>query len=279
MMHIFYRISDNGNKSKFPGAKKDICLSNFLEVFTGCPITVIADKCLPETIVWLKEKSNFWNAGSGLPKIITTTIGNAPDVMSNTIELSLSLPDDYIVYMVEDDYLHLSQPLQFKTNCLQLIQEGLERFDYVTLYDHPDKYESEYNFGESCKVFKTLHSHWRQTISTTLTYATTVKTLKEDLKSWFTLRWDHIIFSSLTQKGRVLALCLPGAACHMDLAYSSGKQKSLIEPWAINLIESLLVGIIQKNNNLEILEQYKNISHLEQNTKKIAMLSVLANKC
>jgi hypothetical protein len=94
------------------------------------------------------------------------------------------------------------------------------------VYDHQDKYGPLYDYGEVSKVFKQVGWHWRYTISTTMTFATTVKTLKEDL---YTTWWhytegthprDHLAFLDLYQKGRRLACAIPGLAWHADLMES-----------------------------------------------------------
>jgi hypothetical protein len=226
-MKLYYRISDNSyEKQKLIGATKESCLANFMKVFHGIPTTIIADKC--------NEKTNSMLLKTGIP-IISTDYGNAGS-LRHAIELAISeFPDDEVVYFVEDDYLHLEiSP--------SLIKEGIKRSEYVTLYDHPDKYTSQYNGGEFSKVIKTESSHWRYTISTCMTFGSTIRTLKEDIDIWkkFTNEshpHDHYIFKELSkEKKRRLAVCIPGSACHTDLEYSQRTKKMLIEPWAIQLM-------------------------------------------
>ncbi|MDR2490733.1 MAG: hypothetical protein LBD20_04955 [Spirochaetaceae bacterium] len=70
--------------------------------------------------------------------------------------------------------------------------EGLKVADYVTLYDHPDKYwlyknkGNPFNFKklQKTRIFITQSVHWRETNSTTMTFACTVKTLQEDYHVW-----------------------------------------------------------------------------------------------
>ena len=65
--------------------------------------------------------------------------------------------------------------------------------DYVTLYDHPDKYMDHdkggpnpyiSNGGEVTRLVKTDNSHWKLTNSTTMTFASKVNTLKQDRDIW-----------------------------------------------------------------------------------------------
>ena len=89
-------------------------------------------------------------------------------------------PDDYL-YLLEDDYLHLP-------GSRAALLEGLEIADYVTLYDHPDMYHPDGNGMNpfvhddmpKSLIYLTAHSHWRSTVSTTMTFAAQVKTLLED---------------------------------------------------------------------------------------------------
>lgn len=240
-MKLYYRISDNSyKKQKLIGATKEVCLMNFVKAFHEVifgsitpppqdfisPMKIIADKCEPQTVAMLME--------TGIPTV-TTDYGNAGS-LQHAIDLAINeCQDDELVYFIEDDYLHLgSAPI--------LLEEGIKRADYVTLYDHPDKYTSQYNGGEFSKVIKTASSHWRYTISTCMTFAAKVKTLKEDLETWKKHTngvhpHDHYIFTDLNKdKRRRLAVCIPGVACHCDLEYSTRVKRNLIEPWAIDLM-------------------------------------------
>lgn len=228
------------------GATKEVCLANFCKafaefVFSGLengsqpPIRIIADRCNRDTIKMLKN--------TGLP-IIMMEKGNAGSLRA-TLELAIEEnQEDELVYFCEDDYLHIDKSPD-------LLQQGIKRADYVTLYDHPDKYTSCYNGGEISKVIKTESSHWRYTTSTCMTFGTKVKTLKEDIEVWkeFTSEshpHDHFIFKKLTEiKRRRLAVCIPGAACHTDLTFSGKVHHVLMEPWAIEMM------IKQRENDIE----------------------------
>lgn len=240
-MKLYYRISDNSYpKPKLVGATKEVCLMNFVKAFHEVifgedgppkedwvpPMTIIADKCEPKTQRML--------AKTGIP-VIFTDYGNAGSLI-HALKLAIEeCQDDDLIYFCEDDYLHLG-------DSLKLLKEGINYSDYLTLYDHPDKYTFQYSGGEYSKVFRTDTSHWRYTISTCMTFASKRKTIKEDIGVWekFTRDphpHDHYVFSELNkEKQRKLGLCIPGAACHIDLEYSLRLNRLFIEPWAIDLM-------------------------------------------
>lgn len=254
-MHSFYRISDNSyNKIKLP-ASKELCLRNFWSCFSEQPVTVIADNCgdqLLNVIYSVCDKS-----------VIETRLNNAGSLIF-AIEKALELPDDCVVYFAEDDYVYLNGSTAFgKKEPKKLLHEGLQRADYVTLYDHPDKYNREYQYGETGQVFTTASSHWRYTISTCMTFGTTVGRLREDLSIWqgFTQQHhphDHDIFVALQAKGRRLAVCIPGVSYHTDLTYplSCGQGLDLmLDPWVIEAV----VGEIEED---EISKTYQGLKKL-----------------
>lgn len=222
-MRIFYRISDKSyEKTKLPGASKWTCLRNFIETFQDHQIKIIADNCTEET---LQKINNYFD-------IKITNLGNAGS-LKYCIESCFKSNDEDIIYFVEDDYLHLPESPE-------LIQEGLQIAEYVTLYDHPDKYTAIYEGGETSKVVRTKSSHWRYTISTCMTFACKMKTIKDDFETWCKFISsqhpdDHGIFSELN-KNRRLAVSIPGRACHTDLTFSSQMGNILIDNWAIDLM-------------------------------------------
>lgn len=238
-MQLFYRISDKSYpKQKLIGATKQSCLDNFCEAFKeiignncndhkAAPMTIIADNCGKETTQMVYETC--------IPVLVTED-GNA-GALRTAISMALRLPDEELVYFCEDDYLHLP-------TAPKLLEEGIKRADYVTLYDHPDKYTRDYNGGEFSKVIRTNSSHWRYTVSTCMTFGVKVKTLREDNEVWQKFidgqhPHDHQIFTALGKKNRRLAVCIPGAACHTDLEFSARMNKMSMEPWAIEMMTEL----------------------------------------
>jgi hypothetical protein len=153
---------------------------------------VFADNCLDETI-------EFFNS-LGLYVIELDNLGNALSFVAILDYAINKFQDNDFVYFLEDDYLHLA-------NARQVLLEGLEIADYVTLYDSPDKYidykKGGFNHyvngnGEDGKVFLTQTSHWKITSATTMTFACRIKTLKEDYKIWsFFKTQDYLAFQKL----------------------------------------------------------------------------------
>lgn len=231
------------------------------------PMKIIADKCERKTVSVLAE--------TGIP-LVLTDYGNAGS-LRHALQMCIQECDnEELVYFVEDDYLHLG-------SAPKLLEEGIKRADYVTLYDHPDKYTPQYNGGEFSKVIKTTSSHWRYTISTCMTFAAKVKTIKEDFSIWEKFTdgnhpHDHHIFTELNkEKRRRLAVCIPGVACHCDLEYSNRTKKLMIEPWAIELMcEELSSELIQNFPN-EFKNQSDWVSKKKGMEKLMALDAILQN--
>ena len=70
------------------------------------------------------------------------------------------------------------------------------------------------------KILITENSHWKPVPSTTNTFATKFKTLKEDKKIHYQHSFnveptaDHQKFLDLNQRGKYLISCLPGYSTH-----------------------------------------------------------------
>jgi hypothetical protein len=176
-IYIYYRISDKGRpKDKISYADKFTCLSNAVRIFGIGHFYILADNCSEPTINFIKslgvsyEETNLGNAASFIYMV---------DVIVKNHKT-----DDY-VYLLEDDYLH-------RPNSKNILFEGLEIADYVSLYDHPDKYLLEKSGGnpfnhsalQKTRIHASKSAHWRETNSTTMTFACRVKVLQEDYKIW-----------------------------------------------------------------------------------------------
>lgn len=275
-MKLFYRISDKSyEKTKLIGASKEKCLMNFCQAFsriifpegadtTVAPIRILADRCDRGTIKLLTE--------SGLPVTITD-LGNAGS-FRKALDLALEYEPNELVYFCEDDYLHLE-------SAPTLLEEGIKRADYVTLYDHPDKYTRLYNGGEFSKVIRTESSHWRYTASTCMTFAAKVKTLKEDYDVWCkytseTHPHDHQIFTDLVKKNRRLAVCIPGAACHTDLTFSGAMSQVFIESWAIEMmIQHTQSKLNSISTSISEYDEMKSILSKMSGWQKLVMMDAM----
>jgi len=217
-MKILYRIADFGYKKEKPNyINNRECLKNATDVFCfDCEWTVIADNVSQETTAMiLGFQSNIEHV----------SVGHGAGTFNLALDKALSFDDDEIVYFLENDYLHLD-------GSVEAIQEGLSFGDYATLYDHPDKYW-EPMFGgnplchgasEKTRVYCGKQSHWKITNSTTMTFASRVKTLKEDediLRRWTQGSHPHDfeMFVDLTDKGRTLVSPIPSLSTHGETKF------------------------------------------------------------
>jgi GT2 family glycosyltransferase len=211
MLYKFYRICDQRDgRTKINTITKQQCFLNFIEVFGIQGLTVVADNTRPATIDFLR--------GCGV-EIRQTALGNSGSFLY-VLDLALGLPQEAAVYLVEDDYLHQADG---QTHIL----EGLELADYVSLYDHPDKYMDPSpnplvkQGGEATRVLLTRSSHWKLTNSTTMTFAARVRTLRQDAEVMRcccrpSVPQDFYMFSELLKRGRRLVTPIPGRSTHCD---------------------------------------------------------------
>jgi len=212
-MIIFYRYSDSSqpgsiNKNKLENATKEACLENFLKAFpkTEHDIIIVADNVNDSTYDYLITKGT---------NVVRTNYksGAISFLFSVKCAITMDISDDEIIYFVEDDYLHTLDSSKY-------IEDGLKYGDYCTLYDHPDKY---INQNESY-IYVSKLTHWRTTISTTMTFATTKKILNEDWDIYLEhcktgYPYDHEMFISLNKKKRVLVSSIPGYSTHIENAW------------------------------------------------------------
>jgi hypothetical protein len=236
MLRIYYRISDKSYpKPKLPEIEKEDCLRNFINIFQDDPFYFFfCDNCESETVDMVKRLTS----GIKRKKIFETSYGNA-GALKFAMEVAAhdKAAANTLAYFVEDDYLH-------RPKAPKLIEQGLEIADYVTLYDHPDKYmEGYYGGGEWSQVKKTADSHWRYTASTCMTFAAKLSTIRRDESSWAEfISEDHPHDHQVFTQGLVnrygledakLAVCIPGAAFHTDLTVPI-ETGCWMEEWALD---------------------------------------------
>lgn len=216
-MKIIYRISDTGyNKVKPIYINNENCLKNTVSIFGNKNIEIIADNCSEKTLSMIKKYIHPNN-------IKQVSIGHGAGTFNLALDSALKLEDKEIVYFLENDYLH-------KPNADKILLEGFNiGSDYVSLYDHPDKYIDGANpfvesGGEITRVMISNSCHWKLTNSTTMTFAAKVKTLKEDetvLREYTNESYprDFEMFLKLREIGKSLVTSIPGYSTHGETAW------------------------------------------------------------
>ena len=223
-MKIIYRFSDRGyQKVKLPSVNNENCFKNFCVNFLDrdmSDLILVRDNCHPSTHIQFDSIVKQTNIGA-CPKIIDTTNGNAGS-FKFALEYAINnFDDEEIVYFVEGDYIH-------DLGARNMLNEGYQLVDvmadYVTLYAHPDKEMEEGIKPEY--IFRSKSAYWRSSDSTTMTFSSRVKTLKED-KPIFD-KWisgvhpnDHQMFLELRSKERILVSPMPGYSTHGEAKWLS----------------------------------------------------------
>lgn len=218
-MKVFFRTTSNqAGKFRPDWFSYEKCFNNFSKEFKDDDVTLFFDG------------DSSGRSYSEDIKVVHVNEGSETKSFLKLIDyiLEQNYKDDEIIYIVEDDYLH-------RPGSSKVLKEAFEQFPnayYVTLYDHQDKYVPGYydmfapNFPIQLLVSKS--AHWRTTPSTTNTFATRFKTLKEDVdihKEFSSPEKktsdDHLKFISLWNKGRSLISCIPGYSTHVENALMS----------------------------------------------------------
>jgi hypothetical protein len=237
IMKIIYRISDSGyNKIKPNYINNENCLKNFVNVFDNQNLEIIADNCSKETLQMITKYVH--------PNQITkVSIGHGAGTFNLALDRALAWDDDEIVYFVENDYIHLP-------NSYKILKEGFELgADYMNLYLHPDKFllisqggnpEVDEDGGYLTKIYRGKTQLFGIFNSTTMTFSSKVKTLREDediLRKWTntTHPYDYPMFLELRDKNRILLTPLNTFATHGETAWLSPlskiEEQNLINEW------------------------------------------------
>ena len=128
-----------------------------------------------------------------------------------------SQPTD-LVYLLENDYLH-------QDGWVSKVFEAFDspmRFDYLSLYDHNDKYIYDmYQDLQSRVLFSGTH-HWRTAPSTCASFLFEARTLAADQDILGAGLPDYQFFARLgSERQRVLITPIPGLSTHSMAGYLS----------------------------------------------------------
>ncbi len=236
---IIYRISDTGyNKVKPAYVNNENCLQNALKIFPWKEYdwSIIADNISTETNDMIQKY---------IPRsyINYVSIGHGAGTFNLALDEALQYADDDIVYFIENDYIHLK-------GSPQVLEEGFNLgAHYMTLYLCPDKFISPQNGGNPevdtdggylTKIYQGETQLFAMFNSTTMTFASKVKTLKQDeqtLRDFTkgTYPQDFQMFLALRDKGKGLLCPLNTFSTHGETNWLAPlykiKQNELINEW------------------------------------------------
>jgi predicted heme/steroid binding protein len=225
-MKVLYRISEGGNKKQkldFVYDKKEMFL-HFIKIFKENNIYIFADNVGDELYTFILDNYNKYNDNN---KIFRISLGNAKSFLHVTEFAINNFDENEKIYFAEDDYV-------YKIGANYIIEEGLNIADYSSGYDHPDKYVNHNKGGpnpfiqcggELTRVLLTNNSHWKITNSFCMTFATRVKTIKEDYEILNSCCQgkdprDFGFFCQVrNKKNRRLVSCIPSVSTHGEIEW------------------------------------------------------------
>jgi hypothetical protein len=206
------------HKSRFDYFSRERCFENFTKTLGDAKanVTLLLDTFHPmQGQHFVKEQKRFpvVEISEG------TETGSFLKLLGHVSNLKLK--PETIVYFLEDDYFH-------RPGWVDVLLEGFTlEADYVTLYDHRDKYFLPCYEGLQSKIAHTPSCHWRETPSTTNTYAMRFRTLLKHLETHLAysqnraITADHEKFCALARGGAKLISPMPGWSTHAEPRYAS----------------------------------------------------------
>ena len=216
--HCHYS-SASAHKTRFPEFSKEKCFQNLLSTIdqTQVHVTFFLDTFHSGTDPHFLQRQNDF-------PVVEMKAGTEAASFLFLLDyvMQKNWNPETILYFLEDDYIH-------RPHWTQVLREAfaLPGVDYVTLYDHKDKYFLPQYEPLASKIFCTPSCHWRTTPSTTNTYAMRFKTLKKHLEIHRlfsigrSITADHDKFSRLREEGATLISAIPGFSTHAEPEFAS----------------------------------------------------------
>ena len=208
-IHIFYRhynIEESDYKNRPQWFDFEKCFVNLLNTIEGKNVDLhlimdgniennfikkYKDKYILHTIDAKGDQISFWETW----KIAKQTLIEEKD----------------LIYFLENDYLHINEWVE---KIIELFQ-SYQGLNYVSLYDHNDKYFLPMYDDLMSKIYITPSSHWRTTPSTCGSFIISKQIFEEDYNEHTSIAGDHNKFLHLTNnKNRFILSPIPGLSTH-----------------------------------------------------------------
>lgn len=170
-LHVIYRSVGHENLKGRPSwFDKRVGMASLLRAAaeaTVADLTFVNDGPIPEDRTELM-------AGAGRVIQLDAAGNSGSYRIALRAALDSTWPDEDLVYLCEDDYVHAVSAL----HCLYGAARDLTSPAYFTLYDHPDLYDRHAR-SQSTVAFAASR-HWRQVPSTCMTFAARLGALRRD---------------------------------------------------------------------------------------------------
>jgi len=209
-IHIFYshyNVTGTDNKVRPYWFDYEKCFINLLNTIEGKDIDLhlIMDGKIEDN--WVKKYQDRYISHE-------ITGGNMRDAGWQMFKIALDLDtiqDDDLIYFLENDYLHVDNWDEYVLDIFSCF-EGL---NYLTLYDHNDKYFLPLYDDLTSKIFVSNKCHWRTTPSTCGSFIVLKKLWKEDYNFHVSLEGDHNKWLAISEeKSRFILSPIPGLSTH-----------------------------------------------------------------
>ncbi len=208
-IHIFYRHyniegSDYKNRPQWFNFEK--CFINLLNTIEGKNVNLYL-------VMDGNVESNFIKKYKD--KYILHSVDAKSDQISfwKTWEIAKQtrISDKDLIYFLENDYLHVDGWVDKVVDLFSTYNN----LNYVSLYDHNDKYFLSMYEGLVSKIFTSETHHWRTTPSTCGSFIISKNIFEEDFIDHTTIKGDHNKFLHLNQtKNRFVLTPIPGLSTH-----------------------------------------------------------------
>lgn len=209
MIHIFYRhyeIQGNDYKGRPSWFDFEKCFVNFLDSIEGEDVNL-------HVVMDGKASNNFISKYSNKFTLHEYVGGSdfASAMFSYKLAYSIVKNPSDLIYFVENDYLHIKGWV----NKINTLFNTYSNINYVSLYDHNDKYFLPMYENLVAKIFITKNHHWRNTPSTCGTFIIKNSLFKEDYDTHLNLQGDHNKYLWLNEnKNRFVLTPIPGLSTH-----------------------------------------------------------------
>lgn len=227
MIHIFYRhynVEGNNGQGRPIWFDYRKCFINLIDsIYIPSPsYTEVGkfDERIKITVVYDGDSLNdnwigkiFSDYNYPFMDFVKIQAGSDWESFKQTCEIiknNKNITKDDFVYFLENDYLHVYGWID---KVLDLFKEF--NVDYVSLYDHGDKYFLSQYQNLLSKIISTKSSHWRTTPSTCGSFIINKELFDVDYSILYTFKGDHAKFLWLHKNRKRFVLTpIPSLSTH-----------------------------------------------------------------